>query len=382
MGAAGKQSAQRSYPGAVDRFSYQTAALILKESNENSCYSPLSLYFALALAATGAGGETRDELLALLGMDDIAVLSAQCGNLYRALYTDNEICKLKIANSLWLDHEMEGREVNFEESFLDNATANFYASLFSVDFAAESAAEAMGAWISENTNGTLAPKLAVDPEQIMGIINTVYFCDEWIDRFNADNTQADRFYLENGESVTCDFMNRTSSSQGFNRGAGFTRSTLGLKDSGSMVFILPDAGVSVSALLASPEKIMEIFTGGESKCGEVTWSVPKFNYGSSFKLKETLRDLGVARAFLPEADFSGITEQMAYISEVAQETHIAIDENGVEASAFTKIDYTGAALPEDKAEMILNRPFIFGITAANGTLLFAGVCMNPAAADH
>ena len=127
---------------------------------------------------------------------------------------------------------------------------------------------------------------------------------------------------------------------------------------------------------------MEIFTGGESKCGEVTWSVPKFNYGSSFKLKETLRDLGVARAFLPEADFSGITEQMAYISEVAQETHIAIDENGVEASAFTKIDYAGAALPEDKAEMILNRPFIFGITAANGTLLFAGVCMNPAAADH
>jgi len=35
-------------------------------------------------------------------------------------------------------------------------------------------------------------------------------------------------------------------------------------------------------------------------------------------------------------------------------------------------------MPKDKAEMILNRPFIYGIAAANGTLLFIGVCMNPA----
>ena len=134
---------------------------------------------------------------------------------------------------------------------------------------------------------------------------------------------------------------------------------------------------SRQALCWLPRKVTEIFDGGEVKYGEVTWSVPKFNYGSSYKLKEVLRELGVASAFLPEADFSGITEHMAFISEVAQETHIAIDENGVEASAFTKLDLTGAGLPEDKAEMILNRPFIFGITAANGTLLFAGVCMNP-----
>ncbi len=371
-----------SFLEAVNRFSYQTAALVLKDSNTNQCYSPLSLYFALALAASGAGGETQEELLALLGMDDPAALSAQCGNLYRTLYTDNEICKLKIANSLWLDREVKGQEVSFKEDFLDNATANFYATLFSADFAAPETAEAMSAWISENTNGTLAPQFAPDPQQIMSIINTVYFCDEWTDRFNADQTQADQFYLESGESVTCDFMNRISGSQGFSRGADFTRAALGLKNSGSMVFILPDAGVKAGALLASPEKITEIFTGGESKYGEVIWSVPKFNYGSSYKLKEVLRELGVARAFLPEADFSGITEETAYVSEVSQETHIAIDENGVEASAFTKLDLTGAGLPEDKAEMILNRPFIFGITAANGTLLFAGVCMNPAAAEH
>jgi serpin B len=34
-------------------------------------------------------------------------------------------------------------------------------------------------------------------------------------------------------------------------------------------------------------------------------------------------------------------------------------------------------MPEDNAEMILNRPFVYGIIAPRGTLLFIGVCGNP-----
>ena len=40
--------------------------------------------------------------------------------------------------------------------------------------------------------------------------------------------------------------------------------------------------------------------------------------------------------------------------------------------------YAGAALPEGRAEMTLNRPFIYYITAPDGSLLFVGVCENPA----
>ena len=70
---------------------------------------------------------------------------------------------------------------------------------------------------------------------------------------------------------------------------------------------------------------------------------------------------------------------MAFISGINQETHIAIDENGVEASAFTQIDYAGAAMPEGRAEMILNRPFIYAVTTSNGMILFVGICNNPVA---
>ena len=36
-------------------------------------------------------------------------------------------------------------------------------------------------------------------------------------------------------------------------------------------------------------------------------------------------------------------------------------------------------MPQGRAEMILDRPFIYAITASNGMILFVGICNNPAA---
>jgi serine protease inhibitor len=183
----------------------------------------------------------------------------------------------------------------------------------------------------------------------------------------------------NGSDVKCDFMNQSFGSAGFINGEGFTRAGLGLKNGGQMVFVLPDEGVSPYELLSSPGQMREIFEGGEVGHGQVIWKIPRFSFSSKLALNDVLKSLGVSAAFTADADFTGITEHTAFISDVRQETHIAIDENGVEASAFTQIDYCGAAPPEGRAEMILDRPFIYGITAQNGSLLFVGVCENPAA---
>jgi len=357
---------------AINDFTYKTASQILSEQNDNTNYSPLSLYYALALAASGAEGETADELLALLGMPDQASLSEQCGNLYRRLYIDNNIGKLQINNSLWMDNE-----IVWKDDFIRNAAENFYAYSFSEDFSDAKTAQLMAEWVSEKTNGTLKPEIKIDPEQILSIINTIYFYDQWINEFDKSKTEEDVFYLSDESTISCDFMNSISFT-GFSKGNGFTRSSLGLKNRGSMVFILPDEGRSPQELLSTPEKLKEAFDGGEEGYGEVTWQIPKFNFGTSLELIDILQQLGVNAAFKEEdADFSGITDNVAFISKIRQETHIAIDEKGVEASSYTQIDYCGAGMPGDKADMILNRPFIFGIAAYDGTLLFIGVCENP-----
>ena len=62
-------------------------------------------------------------------------------------------------------------------------------------------------------------------------------------------------------------------------------------------------------------------------------------------MKEMLQTLGLNEAFGESADFSGISDQKTLgLSDVAQEVHIGIDENGVEAAAFTEILWAGAAL--------------------------------------
>jgi serpin B len=95
-------------------------------------------------------------------------------------------------------------------------------------------------------------------------------------------------------------------------------------------------------------------------------------------MNDSLKLLGMKSAFDINADFTGITDGGAFISDVNQQTHITIDEKGVEAAAFTRIDFEGSEPPNDNlAEIILDRPFIFSIKSSTGTVLFVGIVNNP-----
>ena len=237
----------------------------------------------------------------------------------------------------------------------------------------------MAQWVAKQTNQTLLPEFSFSDNQILSILNTIYFRDEWSTQFAEGSTGEDTFYLSDGSTVSCDFMNRRDETSSFYRGEDFLRASLSFKNGGEMVFILPDEGTSLHDLLSSPEQIRSIFEGGEETQGSITWKIPKFSFDSDYDLVEPLKELGLSSVFSEDADFSGITDNSAYFSLIRQQTHIAIDENGAEASAFTEIAFEGTRWAQEKeyAEMILDRPFLYGITAPNGTLLFAGICANP-----
>ena len=351
---------------AINRFSYETAASLLQgKKSEN--YSPVSLYFALALCSTGAQNETQQELLQVLGGMDAETLAKECSNLYRVMNTDNEITKLKLNNSVWLN---EG--VSCKEGFLNTAASKFYSEVYQLDFADEEAGKTMGKWIADHTNGTLSPELEVDPQQLLHLINTVYFCDQWVDQFDAGKTSAGVFQGTEGEEMI-DFMNRTDGSHGFAKGENFVRSSLGLKGGNTMTFVLPTGDHSVEEFLESPEALQAVLTEGNEASGEVTWKIPKFAIEAKYNCKDMLKRLGVTSAFSQIADFSGITDSLAFLDSVVQETYLSVNENGVEASAFTDIAYAGAAMPTDKAEMILDRPFLYAVQNREGAMLFIGV---------
>ncbi len=97
--------------------------------------------------------------------------------------------------------------------------------------------------------------------------------------------------------------------------------------------------------------------------------------------------LGVVNAFSPESpdDFAPMLqvangEDAAFcVSDVTQDVKLELDEDGVEAAAFTAVGIEKMALmPEtEPVEFKLDRPFFYYVTSASGHILFAGVEYNP-----
>lgn len=379
-----RQDLDEHFLNNLGQFAFRSAAQVFaqEDSLENSAYSPLSLFYALALVTEGAQGHTQAELLKVLHMPDIDMVGRESAKLFKHLYTDNEIGKLLLANSLWLQENVE-----FNSFFLDKAARDYYAHSFSVDFADSGTPKQISQWVSRHTGGKLGNDPGAfqpSPEQIMSLINTVYFYDQWAYEFDSKLTKDGTFYLAAGKKEKVPFMHKTFWGN-FARVADTTVTNLHFKNDQQMLLILPDEGVSPSDILSDPEKLEQALTSlkidsPHAKSGEVILSVPKFNFTSDLKLKEVLKQMGVEKAFSQEADFTGLANSKpVFISDVQQNLSISIDEKGCEAAAYTEIVLCGSAPPDETLEMKLDRPFIFAITGGAGDApLFIGVVNNPA----
>lgn len=355
----------------MNLFAQQTTRQVLGE--EGGCWSPLSLYYALALAAEGAQGETQSQLLTLLGTD-AEKLGEQCGHLFRRLYADSEEGTLLVANSLWMDDEVGGIPVRFREEYLKKAGEQYFSSLFTVDFSDSATGGKIGDWVEENTRKKLRFEPEANDAQILAILNAIYYKSAWVDAFSENQTKPDTFRRSDGTEQTADFLHQTRNGICVN-GDGYLFASLPLTDGAQMNFCLPDEGVDLRGLLEDP-KLFAAPDRSQGKECELHWSVPKFTQDSHWSPKEALETLGVTTAFTGDADFSGMTDAAACITDIQQGTHIGVDENGVEAAAYTYISMeTTGALPEELevVEMNLNRPFFYTITTEDGVVVFAGI---------
>ena len=251
-------------------------------------------------------------------MGDREELAEACGKLYRLLYTDNEIGQLKLADSLW----MSGKS-KFKKDFIQKAQDDFYSDLFLVDFGDEETGKAMGEWIVEHTNGTLAPQIATSEEDALAVLNTVYLYDEWSSRFGEEQNTEGAFTTLSGEESDVTYMNQEFDFLPWLIGDGYTGTSLGLKNGGSMVLILPEEGTDIRELFTA-EKLEEMFGDTEGETGKVNLSLPKFTFGDSMELIPALREMGMESALGDEADFSNMTDEDILISQIRQETHIGL----------------------------------------------------------
>ena len=381
------QSERRSCGESLDiseDFYRDTALEFLSESDKNRIYSPVNLYLALAMLSETAGGDSRSELLELLGEEDIEGVRTNSRNLWLSHYRNDVASRTVLGNSIWLD-----KEFDYKKDCVKSLAENYYAECFSEKLS--EASEKIKDWVNVKTGDFL--KDAADEIEVpeyttnMMIFSTLYFTGRWEDSFAEANTSQRIFHSAEGD-ITTDFMYQCSEYGPYYWGEDFGAVQLSFKKGGSMWFILPDEDKTIDDVLSSGE-YLEMVKNGNTTYPKILWEnqksmivklhLPKFDISSDLDLKEGLQKLGVDDIFEVEtADFSGITDDEAFLGKVRHAARVAIDEEGCTAAAFTEEALCGAARPpEEEIELVFDRPFIFVITSDVGEPLFIGTVYNP-----
>ncbi|HHW93931.1 MAG TPA: serpin family protein [Clostridiaceae bacterium] len=363
-----------SFRKALWDFAFKTSGLALTvKGDENALYSPISLYYALAMVEAGAGGQTKADLRTVLELTGEMDAGAALQKLYSMMLHDGTSEEL-VANAVWMRLEL-GDQVSQE--WLDQLASHFYASAFKVDFNDKATAETMSKWVEEQTRGKIKPEIDLS-EADMILMNTLYFKADWASAFEEVNNRQDFFYTSLAIPCEVTFMNAKYDDQEYLVADEFRASAIKLKN-GKIDFILPNEGVLPETLLANPDFLKLVYEG-KRQTANVVFSIPKFSYRVKIDVFEKMEALGLRDMLQNKPDFSVmLPAQKAEVSKITQEAFIDLNEQGVEAAAYTEIAMRCTSVPiqDDFVEMIFNRPFIYVISDDAGVPLFVGVINNP-----
>lgn len=340
---------------------------------DNRIYSPISLWFALAMLAEITGGDTRQEVLDALGASDMEQLRDWADILWHALYMDDGTASTLLGSSIWLNET-----VSFHGDVLETLAACYYASSFQVPMGTDEADSALSSWVAEQTRGLIGSDgkvLETSQDTLAILASTLYYKAGWTNEFNESRTEPDAFTAADGAQATVDFMHMIRDAT-FLRQNGYQAASLATT-SGEMIFVLPDEGRTPADLLSDPGFLAEATDFESGTWGEVQWSVPKFDVSSDLDLKPALQGMGITRVFDPnQSDFAPLTDvEPVWLAQAKQIARVKVDEKGVEAAAVTLMANAGGAAPPEDPQicvMDLNRPFLF-IIESEGVVLFVGV---------
>lgn len=369
------------YLAGLGNFSVSSVRQILAVAGtENRVFSPLNLYMALSMLAEVTGGNTRGQILDLLGADSVETIRAETENIWRSVYVDNGVAKTLPATSFWLDSSE-----TYKDEVLEILSRDYFASSYSGNMGTDEFDAAMQAWINEQTGGVLqdeAAQLTTNSDSYMLLISTLYFYDQWAENgFHEGGTAPGTFTLSDGAEVTCDFMHGTVES-GYLAADGYRSASLKFENGCSMTFILPDEGYSVDDMLSSDALEYVLLSSADDSAyqtGGVEFTVPKFTVSCSLDLKDSMRSLGVTEVFDQLlADFSPLTDYPdTWLQSATQAAMVTVDEKGCTASSFVELDIAEGSGEDEVFEMKLDRSFIFIITGLDGLPLYTGVVNNP-----
>lgn len=349
---------------------------VLAEEPGNLLISPTSIAAAMHMLLPGATGESRVELnvaLSVRMMDYL--LFPMSGELLQQLA---ESPSVSIADRVFVDGSVEEQIVPAYRELLER---HFAAPLSVLDFrnAPEESRRHINEWVAGQTNDHIESLLdegMIDAMTRLVLTNAVHFDADWETPFDPELTQPGTFETPDGP-VEVPFMRRVGEMQYLNMEDGAAVVLPYGDGTYSMVFLLPESTVNDDFYTYIEGPLIAPIDG--SMVRNVELVVPKFRFGWGGSLVEPFRALGVERSFGAEAEFDGIVpDGELYISEIAHDAYIEVDEVGTEAAAATAVVVGRRGIAPTPIEMRFDRPFYFGVVHnERGALLFIGRVEDP-----
>lgn len=331
--------------------------------DKNYMFSPLSIKMALAMAANGADGQTKDEILKTCGIDNLDEYNAYAKKLMTS-YEKSSNVTLNIANSIWVNQDRMFKGLRLSETYQNTIQKQYDGQANSVTD--ENAVPIINKWISDKTNGKIQNMLS-NSQFWVALVNAVYFKGTWDDAFSTQSTRPSTFTDKNNEKKETLFMHDL-------RNVHYT-------DANNVPMIeLPYKGNQFSMYVALTDDPTFDFESQIKNMAYETVSIamPKFKTVYDTSLKDTLKDMGMAKAFdKNNAEFAPMIEpsmNLLYISDVLHKTYVDVDENGTEAAAVTAIVVdSGSAATVSYKPFTADHPFTYFIyDNVNKEILFMG----------
>ncbi|WP_017294334.1 serpin family protein [Geminocystis herdmanii] len=340
-------------------------------NEENLLISPTSIAIALTLLYNGADGVTKQEMAQTLAIQGITLDEVNQG--YRdlqQLLTNNNDIELSIANSLWIR-----KDFPIKQTFIDNNKKYFKAEVSTLEFKHPETTKTINSWVNNATKGKISEIIdSVKPDDVLFLINAIYFNSNWQKQFDSKLTTKQPFYLEKNKTIDYPLMSQRGNFSYYeNKDFQLINLPYGKSGAMSMYILLPQKDVNLSTITTrlNEKNWQQWLSNLSNKEGLI--ALPKFTLEYKAELNDTLSNLGMKTAF-NNADFSNLTAESIVVSEVKHKTFINVDEKGTEAAAVTSIGIRATSMPIDSPfQMIVNRPFLYVIQDNNtGTILFMG----------
>jgi serpin B len=292
--------------------------------------------------------------------------------------------RLDVVSSLWAQ-----RTFTFGKPFLDTLATNFGAGVYLADFMGQPDAERrrVNMWVSEQTqnriNDLLAPQ-DVDALTRAILVNALRLKLPWALPFPPSATRTGAFTREDASTVEVPFMHQN---EPVPYAEDATAQAVAVPLAGGelqLVLFVPKQGTSLAEMEPLSSRAQALTTALGSS-GFAYLTLPRFRFTiDSLSIANPLKALGLTLPFDPwAADFSAMTRDApVFLQDVAHKAMIGVNELGIEAAGATGVLVVERAGHRIVADVVLDRPFLFGIyDAPTSTWLFLGHVTDPSSPE-